>query len=1085
MGRDQDRIVSGKAQPARLRCEYLADPLGIDVVQPRLSWVVESEERGQHQTAYQVVVASTAELLAGDCGDLWDSGRVESDRTIHVEYAGKALASRMRCFWKVRVWDKDGGESAWSEPARWSMGLLASSDWQAQWIACGEPFSPKVRHGYLSGTASSADTPKWVVVDLGGERSIDAVRLCPARPHDRSSRSAYLFPVRYRIEVGRRSDFSDAVVVVDETRADVGDPGEEGPIHCFEPMSIRYVRLTVTRLAGGDGEGFAFALSEMEVLSSLEGWPQKDGSVVRQNVGKLACTVWAADSVEEDGWSREYLVDGCGAQTEPGCGWPADQPATMVRREFEVRGPIRRAEVSVTGLGVYELRINGRRVGDHLLAPEWTCYRKRIQYQTYDVTELLREGPNAVGGQLSGGWWTGPLWCMDNSMVAARCCLLMRLDIELADGSKQTVVSDGLWQASVEGPIRRAGIYFGETYDATREMAGWDEAGFGAAGWTPVLVLPHPHGVEQARLAAQPNEPIRVSRELRPVSVSEPKPGTYVFDMGQNMVGWCRLRADAPVGTKITVRHAEVLDEEGMLYTANLRGAAQVNEYTWGGGEAELEPHFTYHGFRYVEVTGLPYRPGLEAITGRVFHSAAPEAGAFACSNELVNQIMHCVEWVQRGNLHGVPTDCPQRTEREGWTGDIQAFSQTAVFNMDMAGFFTKWVRDIRDSQSDAGHFPDAAPHPSDPNRRMRGAPGWGDAGTIVPWRMYQNYADVRVLEEHYESAKGWIELIWSNNPGLLWLKDRGDGDYGDWLNGDSLPLPGYPRGISAAPKEVFGTAFFAHSAEIVGKMAAVLGRMEDAWRYGRLFEGIRAAFQRAYVGRDGRIEGDTQAGYALALHFGLLDEAMASRAVDHLVEAIGRYRSHVSTGMQATHRMMLELSRHGRHDEAWRLINLHSVPSWGYMIEQGATTIWERWDAYVEGQGPWGGFQHPDMNSFNHWAMGSVGEWVWRELAGIHPDENEPGYKHIVLRPRPCGDLRWVKARYESIRGPIGVEWRIGDGRFTLDIEVPANTTATVWVPAGQDNTVEAEGAAFIRKEGDFAVFAVGSGQYHFQAGR
>ena len=475
-------------------------------------------------------------------------------------------------------------------------------------------------------------------------------------------------------------------------------------------------------------------------------------------------------------------------------------------------------------------------------------------------TAATRLAPSwaADGGQAHCGV-AGTIW-------EAHRCLLMRLDIELADGSTQTIVSDSTWHATTDGPIRRSGIYFGETYDATKEMPGWDRPGFAAVGWSPVLVLPYPAATENAVLVAQRNEPIRVVEELSPIKMTEPKPKLYVFDMGQNMVGWCRLRASAPTGAEITLRHAEMLNNEGNVYTANLRGAAQVNEYIWRGGEAVVEPHFTYHGFRYVEVTGLPNRPAEDAITGRVFYSAAPVAGTFTCSNELINKIMHCVEWTQRGNMMSVPTDCPQRDEREGWMGDIQAFSQTAIFNHDMAGFFTKWVTDIRDAQADNGQYSDVAPHPADPNHNIHRAPAWADAGTIVPWRVYQNYADTRMLEEHYASAKRWIEFIHANNPDMLWLKNRGDGDHGDWLNGDSVRLQGYPQGISAVPKDLFGTAFYAHSTEIVAKMAKLLGRNEEAEEYDKRFREIKSAFNKVYVTDDAHIRGDTQAGYALAL---------------------------------------------------------------------------------------------------------------------------------------------------------------------------------------------------------------------------
>ena len=804
-------------------------------------------------------------------------------------------------------------------------------------------------------------------------------------------------------------------------------------------------------------------------------------------------TVLASSSIEGGGWAKDKLVDGRVYPSPGGGDDDSQRTATMLRKEFDVAKPIKRAIVTVTGLGLYELRINGRRVGDHLLAPEFTRYCKRIQYQTYDVTNLLCDGKNAVGAQVAGGWWAGPMM-LQPPKPNAQECLLMRLDIDLADGGKQTIVTDPSWQATTDGPIRRTGIYYGEAYDATKEMPGWDRPGFAAAGWVPVQVLPFPDGDEHAILVAQPNDPIRVEKELRPVKMTEPTPGVYVFDMGQNMVGWCRLKANAPAGTKITVRHAEALDDDGMLFTASLCTAAQINDYTWPGGEASLEPHFTYHGFQYVEVAGLPSRPAEDAIVGRVFHSAAPETGRFACSNELINKIMLCVQWTQRGSMQSVPTDCPQRHEREGWM-DFQAFSQTAIFHRDMAAFFTKWIRDIRDSQCDDGRFSDVSPHVTYPEWGFSGAPAWGDAGVIVPWRLYQNYADTRILEEHFESAKRWIEFIRANNPNLLWRNNRGN-DYGDWLNGNWLTgegrddnivrLKDYPRGLSEVPHDIFATAFFAHSTEIVAKMAKVLGRSDDAAKYSKLFEDIKAAFNKAYVSPDGRIPGDTQAGYALALYFNLLEDAVRPKAMEHMVEGIRKFKDHPSTGFQSTTRMMLELTRNGRHDEAWRLINLRTVPSWGYMIDMGATTMWERWDAVVKGRKG-----VIEQSSRNHWPLGSVGEWVWRELAGVNPDDEQPGYKHFVLRPHPCPGLTWVKAEYDSIRGKIVSDWTQEERQFTLRINVPVGTTATVYVPAKDAATVtengkpaaQAEGVKFVKMEDGRAVFTVESGQYAFQA--
>ena len=909
-----------------LRCEYRSNPLGIDVRLPRLSWVVRSDLRGQRQTAYRVLVASSAERLAAEEGDLWDSGKVLSDQTLHVVYSGKPLESGKVCHWSVQVWDNRDRPSARSRPAFWSMGLLDRGDWKARWIA---------------------DQSHPIVPPSAPDKGPHAVASHPPAGH--------------------------------------------------APAAML--------------------------------------------------------------------------------------PATMVRKEFSVSGPVRRATAYVTGLGLYELRLNGRRVGDHLLTPEWTTYDKRIQYQTYDVTNLVKPGANAVGALLGEGWYAGPMM-LKPALLDPSFRLLMRLDVELADGRTETIVTDPTWQGTTEGPLRRSGIYFGETYDATREMPGWDQPGFQGIGWLPVAAA---EMESRPLLAAQKSEPIRVVEELRPVKVTEPKPHVFVFDMGRNMVGWCRLKVHGPRGAKVTLRHAEMLDTDGMVYTANLRGAAQINEYTLAGhGPETFEPHFTYHGFRYVELAGLNSRPDADALVGRVFCTSSPEVSHFECSDPLANRLMSNIFWTQRANLMSAPTDCPQRTEREGWMGDIQAFSQTAIFHMELAGFFSKWVQDIRDSQAADGRYPDMAPHPADPNQGFSGTPAWGDAGIVVPWRMYENYGDTRLLEEHFASARRWIDYIRGHNPDLLWRNSLG-GNYGDWLNGDTLVLKGYPRGISAVPSDVLATAFFAQSTGIVAKMAKVLGRGKEAAAYGKLAEDIRRAFQKAYVAPDGRIRGDTQAGYVLALNFHLIEEADRPKAVEHLLAAIQRYKAHPSTGIQTTHRLMMELTDSGRHDEALRLLSLKTVPSWGFMIEQDATTIWERWDGFVPGRG----FQDPGMNSFNHWAFGSVGEWVWREIVGLNPDEARPGYAHFVVRPRIAGHITWARGRYDSVRGRIAIDWKREGEKFSLDVTVPANTTASVHVAASDAANVteggqpanKAEGVKFIRADGGDALYEVVSGRYKFES--
>ena len=931
-----------------LRCEYLVNPVGLDVVRPRMSWILISAQRGQKQSAYQILAASSAEALARDQADLWDSGRVGSDQNVHVDYAGKPLASRSRVWWKVRAWDKDGQPTVWSAPGSWEMGLLNPSDWLARWIANAASMTnsppPAPLNGYHSQMANHADTPKWVAVDLGAPRTFDGARLFPARPYDwQPDTPGFLFPLLFRLEAASQPDFSDARVLVDRTVTEERNPGTNAPLYQFAPVTGRFVRIVVTSLPKRDGSNFAFALAEMQVLRG------------EQNLAQNA-NVLALDSIESGLWAKANLTDGVLATVPPDNGVGA-LPATMLRKEFRLSQPLRRATAYVTARGLYEFRLNGQRVGDRLLAPEWTSYRKRIQYQAYDVTSLVRPGENAIGCLLGEGWYAGRLMAVGRFAYGRFPQLLLQLELEFADGTRQTVATDDSWRSTLEGPIRAAGIYDGETYDATREMAGWDKPGFDDRHWVPVGVLP----LDATQFVWQRNEPIRVEQELPCLRLSEPKPGVYVFDFGQNMVGWCRLLGQGTSGRTVTIRHGEMLNEDGTLYTANLRGAAQVDRYTPAAdGEFRFEPRFTYHGFRYVELSGLAAPPTTNSVFGRVFHSGAPQVGRFDCSDPSLAQLMRNVLWTERANLMSSPNDCPQRDERFGWMGDIQAFAQTAAFNLDLVAFFSKWTQDIRDDQADDGRFPDYAPHPGDANAQGSGAPAWADAGVIVPWRVYQNYADTQLLAASFKPVCRWVEYINRLNPDLIWARGRNN-DYNDWLNGDTITQAGWPARGGSVPNELFATAFFAHSTDLAARMANVLGHREEARRYEGLFQQIKAAFNHRFVQADGRLEGDTQAGYALALHFDLLPAGLRPQAAQHMIESIHRYRGHLSTGIQTTHLALLELTRYGHEEAAWQLITNRTFPSWLYMIDNGATTIWERWDGYVKGRG----FQDPGMNSF------------------------------------------------------------------------------------------------------------------------
>lgn len=773
------------------------------------------------------------------------------------------------------------------------------------------------------------------------------------------------------------------------------------------------------------------------------------------------------------------------------------QPSPMLRREFALAKPVRRAVVFASALGLYELHLNGRKVGDHALAPEWTDYRRRAQYQGYDVTGFVAAGANAIGAILAPGWFAGQIGlagyfiALERGLYGRHLRFAACLHVEFEDGTVERVCTGPEWKATAEGPIRSSDILRGETYDARREMPGWDCPGFDDAGWVPVLCRCGPV------LSAQPNEPVRVVRTLQPVALTEPAPGVFVYDMGQNFAGWVRMHLEGDHGEEIRFRHAEVLDANGMLYRDNLRldakdprgGAQQEDRYVCqGDGQEVYEPRFTYHGFRYVEVTGLAYKPALEDLEGRVVHSDAPAAGEFASSNALLDRIMRAILWTQDSNMIGVPTDCPQRDERLGWAGDIQVFSQAAMFNRDMAAFFTKWLRDVREAQACDGRLPDFAPHALDPEVRFSGNPGWGDAITVIPWRQYVTYGDRRILEDCYESARRWVDWSERGNPDLLWRnRDRLTPSwYGDWLNADTFKdIPGFPRTGGEVPKEVFATAWFAYSAAAVARMAKVLGRADDERRYADLARRIRAAFNRAYVAKDGKIKGDTQAGYAFALSFDLLPARLRPAAVRRMVAGFKRYGGALSTGFLSTVRMLNELVRWGHADEAYRLVLRREMPSWGYMVDHGGTTIWERWDGWVEGRG----FQNPGMNSFNHYAIGAVGEWVWRTVAGINPCEDEPGCRRVEIRPVPGGGLTEVRAVWRTIRGPVAVAWQADRSAFDLEVSIPPNVRATVTLPAAAGAVVteggapvaEADGVRVLGRRSGAIRLDIGSGTYRF----
>ncbi len=753
------------------------------------------------------------------------------------------------------------------------------------------------------------------------------------------------------------------------------------------------------------------------------------------------------------------------------------QPAPMLRRVFKVNGVVQSARVYGTSHGLYEMHLNGRRLGDQVFTPGWTSYNKRLQYQTYDITSLVLRGENAVGVLLGDGWYRGNIgFTGQRNFYGDRLALLMQMQIKYEDGRQEIIGTDQNWKATT-GPILMSEIYHGETYDARLEKTGWTSPGYVDSDWSGVKVVNHRKDI----LIAPAGPPVRKIEEIRPVKIIKTPAGDTVLDMGQNMVGWVKLKVQGTAGTTVTLRHAEVLDKQGNFYTENLRAAKQTIRYTLKGDGVEVfEPHFTFQGFRYVAVDGYPGELTLESLTGVVVHSAMPPTSEFVTSNPLLNQLQHNIIWGQKSNFLDVPTDCPQRDERLGWTGDAQVFARTAAFNMDVASFYTKWLRDVSADQTENGIVPFVIPDVlSRPARPATGSAAWSDVAVIIPWTIYLSYGDKRVLEEQYDSMAKWVEYM-RQRAGDDYIWD-GDFHFGDWL-AFATTRPDYPG--ATTDKDFIATAFFAHSTDLLQRIAHILGKRDDAVRYGDLLGKIKSAFQREFVTERGRVGENTQTAYALALQFDLLPDDLRPIAAERLAREVRR-RKHLTTGFVGAPYLCHVLSRYGHLDEAYLLLNREQYPSWLYSIKQGATTIWERWD----GQKPDGSFQDPGMNSFNHYAYGAIGEWMYRVMAGIEVDPESPGYKHILIQPQPGGGITHIRASHNTMYGKVTSAWELKDGRFELAVEIPANTRATVRLPkaelgkvleSGKALTV-GDGIAGARQDGDSVVAEIGSGEYRF----
>jgi alpha-L-rhamnosidase len=1036
---------SAGAAPVRLKVEQRTNPLGMDELRPVFSWQNDATERGWVQTGYRIKVASSVAGLAQATPDVWDSGRVESAESLNVKYGGPPLRSRQRYFWNVEVWDKGEKAVRSATPAWWEMGLLELGEWKAAWIRRKDPKAEEELRriqwvGLPEAKAARAEQPKVA--------EFRYVLHLERRP---SSASLHVFsPGAFETKVNgvvtghkREWDSFDREDVRDRLVYGTGEAGDN--------------TILIRVDAPGSKDARSFPAAVAAVLRVDDGDITTDGQWKVRRLEQGAN--W--ETAKELGGLKEFEMGTAADHVSPA---PAPErvstDASLLRKEFDVSAPVVSARLYVTALGSYRAYINGKAIGDGVLTPDFTDYRKRVLYQTYDVTSMIGRGTNTLAAMLGAGWHGSPLMWAGARTFPGPDLLRAQLEMTFADGRRQTISTDGTWKTAA-APIVSSEIYAGEAYDARLAQAGWNTSKFDEGkGWSAAVTGDAPVGVQ---ISAQPDLTVHLAQTIKPIGVVKVK-NDAVFDMGQNMVGVVRLHVRGPRGTTVRMQFAERLNPDGTVYTENLRNADATDTYTLSGeGEEEWTPAFTFHGSRYVQVSGYPGAPTTGALEGRVLNSL-PEKPSFRLktSSELLNSMYELGIWGQRGNFVSIPTDCPQRDERLGWMGDAGVFWRTGSYNFDIDSFSHKFMQDVVDAQTPGGAFTDVSPDLIGNTDKFPGAPGWGDAGVLVPYATWMQYGDRAVLERNWPAMERWMDYILGANPNYLRQQALGN-NYADWLAPD-------PK----SPTDLVATAYWAILARQMAEMSTAIGRSSDAEKYRKLYEQIAAAYRKQYIHGDGTVAGETQTAYLLTLYAGLAPKELDAAMTERLVKDIEAHGNHLTTGFLGTPFLLFVLEEHGRTDVAYRLLMNDSYPSWGYMVKKGATTWWERWN---------GDTGDPAMNSYNHYAFGSVMAWVYRRVAGIDTDGGAPGFHQVVIRPHTDASLGHVQAEYDSAYGTVATEWtRMPDGRFELNVRVPANVSAKVYLPGTASNTVTEDGkAVHFPFEKDAFVTSVGSGAYRF----
>ena len=1067
---------SPSVRVVRTRTECIDRPLGLEVTQPRFSWALESTSQGVRQSAYRIVVASSEALLASGA-DLWDSGRIESDRCFDVAYQGHALETGQRAWWRAEVWTNRAPTPVLAAATWFEMGLLRPQDWSAQWLA-------------IEGREEIADRAAGLHWIWGGGE------LDPRPQKFRFRCTLPGQPARAELLLSAKDNLEGVwvngqAVALPPTGQVFWGTMLRLPLQLVAGANVICVAATANtrgfappdggavaallKVTGADGQVTRWTTGPDWRTSNVEagggvgaaGSAGEAGATGGGTVGAGATPDWARLDFDDRAWSSAGASK-AHTECEP---WPP-QPAMLVRREFNIAKSVRRARLYATALGAYEPRINGQRVGDAHLAPEISVASDHVFYQCYDATSLLREGPNAIGAMVGDGWYASAFaWQNERySLGSGPRRFLAQLVIEYSDGSRDIIATDQQWRTA-ESAVRASEIYNGEDYDARAELPGWDAAGFDARAWAVCAVGQKP----SIELLAQIDPPIRNTKTMPVARIVARRPGNFVCDFGQNFSGWCRLKVSGPAGTTVQLRYAEILQDSGDVDMSNLRGAKATDRYTLRGDPAgeTYEPRFTYHGFRYVEITGFPGELTAESIQGIVVHTDATVTGEFTAHNNVVQEIWNNAFWSQRSNFFGVPTDCPQRDERMGWMGDIQVFLDAASFNMDVDAFIRRFMCEVRGGQTPDGGFPIVTPQPLSFPAMVTS--GWSDAGVILPWTLYRRYGETRVIEENWQAMEGWLRYMANANPDFIFRNGRGL-DLGDWLSVDARQ-----PADETTPRVLVATAYWAHCATLMQEMAHATRRTEAAERYARMRANVGAAFAKEFVKADATVGNGSQTSYVLALRFDLVPAERRRIAGEHLAADIRGRGMKLSTGFLGTPYLLDVLVDVGQADVAVSLLLQAAYPSWGYMLAKGATTMWERWNGDVGDIG---------MNSYNHYAFGAVVGFMYRRLAGIAP--SAPGFRRIEIDPLYDTRIGPVQARYDACVGRITTKVS-GDaqGLARLEVDIPPNCVAQVHLPKRAQPWHEGRRAVegrsdlrIVKNDAAGQVLEVGSGRYDFIRG-